>query len=88
MERYASLVGKRVEAHYRAGDIHLSTTGTLVSDTGKAICLEERFSQNGREKTMRHDIPYEYILRVEDALPQPAVAVPEPVPFELPQKRR
>jgi hypothetical protein len=64
MLRYSSLVGKRVEAHYRAGDIHLSAVGTLVSDSGKSVFLEERFSQGGKDKTMRIEIPYAYVISI------------------------
>ncbi len=64
MGRYSALVGKRVEAHYRAGDKQLSATGTLVMDSGKAIFIEERFSQGGKQKTLRVEIPYEFIAHV------------------------
>jgi hypothetical protein len=64
---YSSLLGKRVEAHYRASDLHLSAVGMLVSDSGKSIVLEERFLQNGREKAMRVEIPYQYVIRVAEA---------------------
>jgi hypothetical protein len=67
MGRYSALLGKRVEAHYRAGDMQLSTTGTLASDTGKAIFVEEHFSSGGKEKTMRVEIPYAYVMRVAEA---------------------
>ncbi|MFZ0618210.1 MAG: hypothetical protein WBS18_03485 [Candidatus Acidiferrales bacterium] len=76
MERYASFIGKRVEAHYRAADIHLSAVGTLVSDTGKSIFIEERFSQGGREKTMRLEIPYDFVMSVAHAKPAGAPATP------------
>jgi hypothetical protein len=66
MARYTALVGKRVEAHYRAGDMQLSTIGTLGSDTGKAIFVEERFTSGGKEKTMRVEIPYAYVIRVAE----------------------
>ncbi len=66
MARYTALVGKRVEAHYRAGDMQLSTSGTLGSDTGKAIYVEERFTSGGKEKTMRVEIPYAYVIRVAE----------------------
>jgi len=66
MARYSALLGKRVEAHYRAGDMQLSTTGTLASDTGKAIFVQERFSSGGKEKTMRVEIPYAYVIRVTE----------------------
>lgn len=64
MGRYSSLTDKRVEALYRAGDIQLSAVGMLVSDSGKSIFVEERFTQNGKQKTMRVEIPYEFIVRV------------------------
>lgn len=79
MRRYSSLVGKRVEAHYRAGDMHLSTQGTLVAETEKAVCLEERFTHNGKEKTIRIEIPHEYLIRLSESHPQPdlsSVVVP------------
>ena len=66
MARYSALLGKRVEAHYRAGDMQLSTNGILVSDTGKAIFVEEHFSSGGKEKTMRVEIPYAYVIRVAE----------------------
>lgn len=76
MKRYAAMVGKRVEAHYRASDFRLSAAGTLVLDTGKSIFIEEHFSQGGKQKTSRLEIPYEYILRVtEAAAAEPAPAV-------------
>jgi hypothetical protein len=79
MARYTAFLGKRVEAHYRAGDMQLTTVGTLVSDTGKAIFLQERFSSGGKDKTMRVEIPYSYVIRVleiRDEAAQPR-AVPK-----------
>jgi hypothetical protein len=64
---YAALVGKRVEAYYRAGDVHLSAVGTLVTDNGKSISIEEHFSLSGKEKTLRVEIPYDFIIRVVQA---------------------
>lgn len=64
MGRYSQLSGKRVEAHYRAGDIYLSAHGTLVVETENAVFIEERFTHNGKEKTIRVDIPYEYLIRL------------------------
>jgi hypothetical protein len=66
MTRYSALLGKRVEAHYRAGDMQLSTIGTLASDTGDAIFVQERFSSGGKQKTMRVEIPYAYVIRVTE----------------------
>jgi hypothetical protein len=80
MGRYAALVGKRVEAHYRAGDIHLSAVGTLATDTGKAVFIEERFEQGGKNKTMRVEIPYDYVVRIVEARQEAAVPAPMPAP--------
>jgi hypothetical protein len=80
MARYTEFVRKRVEVHYRAGDLQLSTVGTLASDTGKAIFVQERFSSGGKQKTMRVEIPYAYVIRVaevRDDAAQPR-AVPKP----------
>ena len=74
---YSSLLGKRVEAHYRASDLHLSAVGTLVSDSGSSIVLEERFSQNGREKTLRVEIPYDYVIRVVETAEDSAAPPPQ-----------
>jgi hypothetical protein len=62
--RYAALVGKRVEAYYRAGDVHMSAVGALVADDGKSIFIEENFSQSGRKKILRVEIPYDYVIRL------------------------
>jgi len=80
MARYTALVGKRVEAHYRAGDLQLLTTGTLASDTGKAIFVQERFSSGGKDKTMRVEISYAYVIRVAEVRENAAQprAVPKP----------
>jgi len=64
MSHYAPLVGKRVEAHYRASDLNLLAVGTLVADTGTSIFIEDRFTQNGREKKMRLEIPYPHLHRI------------------------
>lgn len=72
MARYSQLVGKCVEAHYRAGDMHLSAIATLVLDTGNHISLEEHFSQGGKDKTIRVEIPYECVLRIAEAKAEPA----------------
>lgn len=65
--RYAALVGKRVEAYYRAGDLHMSAVGTLVADNGKAISIEDNFSQSGKNKLLRVEIPYDYIIRIVES---------------------
>jgi hypothetical protein len=80
MARYSALVGKRVEVHYRAGDLQLSTVGTLESDTGKAIFVQEHFSSGGKEKTMRVEIPYAYVIRVVEVRDEAAQVRPMPKP--------
>lgn len=67
MGRYSQLSGKRVEAHYRAGDIYLSVQGTLVSENEKAIFIEEHYTHNGKQNTIRVDIPYEYLIRIVES---------------------
>lgn len=60
-------MGKRVEAQYRVADIHQKSVGTLVADTGRSIVVEERILQGERKKTMRVEIPYEYVIRLTEA---------------------
>jgi hypothetical protein len=66
MARHTSLIGKRVEVSYRAGDILLSAVGALVADSGQSVYLEERFIQHGNSKTLRIEIPYPYIVRMAE----------------------
>ena len=75
-----------MEAHYRTGDIHLSAVGVLVSDTGKSVFLEERFSQGGKDKTIRVEIPYEYVLRISETNEKTS-ACPPSKPMSPPKKR-
>ena len=67
MARYYALLGQRVEVEYRVGDILLPATGTLVADSGKSIFLEEHFSQHGKEKTFRWEIPYQHIIQLSES---------------------
>jgi hypothetical protein len=85
MGRYSALVGKRVEARYRTADIHLSAVGTLVSDSGKSIFLEDRFSLGGREKTMRVEIPYQFVIHVSETHADPSR--PAPIPAHPSKKK-
>jgi hypothetical protein len=64
--RYYTHLGERVEVLYRAGDLILPATGTLVADSGRSIFLEEKFMQHGTAKTFRWEIPYQCIERLED----------------------
>jgi len=72
MARYSAFLGRRVEVQYRAGDILLPASGTFVADSGRSIFLEQHFEQRGTEKHFRWEIPYQYIVRIEEK--------PEPVP--------
>jgi hypothetical protein len=74
MSSFAYLLGKRVEVSYRAADIHMCVTATLAGDSGQHIHLEDRFSQFGRQSTMRIAIPYSAILRIREILRQPEPA--------------
>ena len=85
MARYESLVGKRVEAQYRAREIQLSAIGTLISDSGKSLILEDRFSAGGKDKTMRVEIPYEYLIRLAET--KANSTAPAPMPSSSKRKR-
>jgi hypothetical protein len=86
MIRYSSFVGKRVEAQYRVADIHQKSVGALVIDTGHSVIIEEHFLQGERKKTMRVEIPYEYVIRIVEA-PQGS-ETPAVVPAASPKIRR
>jgi hypothetical protein len=85
MIRYSSFVGKRVEAQYRVADIHQKSVGTLVIDTGHSVIVEEHLVQGGRKKTMRVEIPYEYVIRIVEAPQSPEAPVTVPA---APRKTR
>jgi hypothetical protein len=70
MNRYSSFLGKRVEAQYRVADIHQKSVGELIADTGQAVIIQEHL-QGERKKTMRIEIPYEYVIRIVES-PQTA----------------
>ena len=75
MARYGGLLGKRVEVHYRAGDVTLPATARMVADSGRSIFLEEHYVLRGRVQTFRWEIPYQCILRMEEnRAPSPAPA--------------
>jgi len=67
MARYANLLGRRVEVHYRAGEVTLPATALLVADSGRSIFLEEHYVLRGRTQTFRWEIPYSCILRIEES---------------------
>jgi len=72
MSGFTLLIGKRVEVHYRAGEVQMTATGTLALDSGAFIRLEDRFTQSGRDKTVRIEIPYPSIVRIREITQQPA----------------
>jgi len=75
MARYPELIGRRVDVQYRAGDVMLPATGTLVADSGKSIFLEEKLLQRGQTKTFRWEIPYRFISSIsENFAPLPAAS--------------
>ena len=76
MEQYQHLVGNRVEVQYRSGDFYLSCVGTLASDDGRLIVVQERFLSGGSHKTMRVEIPYAYIVRVRKVSAEPPNILP------------
>jgi len=66
MGRYVAFMGKRVEAQYRVANIHQKSVGMLVADTGRCIVIEEHLLLGERKKTMRVEIPYEYVIRLAE----------------------
>ena len=66
MARYSVYLGRRVEVQYRAGDILLPASGLLVADSGRSIFLEQNFEQRGQHKHFRWEIPYQYLVRIEE----------------------
>jgi hypothetical protein len=72
MSQYSSILGKRVQAFYRASNSRFSAVGILVSDTGRSIFIEEHFSQGGKDKTLRVEIPYEYVVRIAEVPIEPS----------------
>src|SRR3984957_1447457 len=66
MARYSAFLGRRIEVHYRAGDILLPASGTFVADSGRSIFLEQSFVQHGQQKHFRWEIPYQFIVRLEE----------------------
>ena len=66
MARYSAFLGRSVEVQYRAGDILLPASGTFVADSGRSIFLEQSYEQRGLQRNFRWEIPYQYIVRLEE----------------------
>jgi hypothetical protein len=81
MARYSLFLGRRVEVHYRAGDILLPASGTFVADSGRSIFLEQHLIQRGQQKNFRWEIPYQYIVRLEEAKEPPVAETKSETPI-------
>ena len=77
MARYSAFLDRRVEVRYRAGEIPLSATATLVADSGRSIFLEEQIEQRGQPRYFRWEIPYQCIVRIVE---KPGGCEPRPSP--------
>lgn len=73
MARYSAFLGRKVEVQYRAGDILLPASGTFVADSGRSIFLEQKYEQRGSPRHFRWEIPYQYIVRLEEKM-EPTLA--------------
>jgi hypothetical protein len=82
MARYSAFLGRAVEVQYRAGDICLPASGTFVADSGRSIFLEQHFEQCGQQKNFRWEIPYQCIVRLEEAQTFAQPAQPSPAVTE------
>jgi hypothetical protein len=66
MARYSAFLGRKVEVQYRAGDILLPASGTFVADSGRSIFLEQNFEARGQHRHFRWEIPYQYLVKIEE----------------------
>ena len=64
MARYSAFLERKVEVRYRAGELVLTASATLVADSGRSIFLEEHFEQDGKRKQFRWEIPYSCMLEI------------------------
>lgn len=79
MARYSAFLGRRVEVQYRAADIVLPASGIFVADSGRSIFLEQRLEQRGQARHFRWEIPYQYLVRIEE-IAEPPETPPAPKP--------
>jgi hypothetical protein len=66
MASYSQFLGHKVTVQYRAGDILLPASGTLVGDSGRSIFLEQHLEQRGKMNYFRWEIPYQCIQVIEE----------------------
>jgi hypothetical protein len=76
MARYSGFLGRRVEVHYRAGDVLLPASGIFVADSGRSIFLEQSLVQRGQQRHFRWEIPYQFIVRLEEKAEDEKVSDP------------
>lgn len=76
MARYSGFLGRRVEVHYRAGDVLLPASGIFVADSGRSIFLEQSLVQHGQQRHFRWEIPYQFIVRLEEKTEEEKVGDP------------
>ena len=76
MARYSSFLGRRVEVHYRAGDVLLPASGIFVADSGRSIFLEQSLVQHGQQRHFRWEIPYQFIVRLVEKTEDEKVSDP------------
>ena len=62
--------------HYRAGDVLLPASGTFVADSGRSIFLEQSLVQHGQQRHFRWEIPYQFIVRLEEKAEEEKVGDP------------
>jgi hypothetical protein len=65
----------------------LPASGTFVADSGRSIFLEQIFEQRGSQKHFRWEIPYQYIVRLEEKAEPPqasASSTDAPAPAAAP----
>jgi hypothetical protein len=86
MANYSHFLGRRVTVQYRAGDILVPASGTVVADSGRSIFLEQHIEQHGKRSYFRWEIPYGYLQRIEEVGGPEARAAGDTTP-ELPVRR-
>jgi hypothetical protein len=72
MARYSNFLRHKVEVLYRAGEVVLPASGTFVADSGRSIFLEQHFEQRGQSRHFRWEIPYQYLVKLQDAAQEAA----------------
>jgi hypothetical protein len=73
MASYSQFLGRQVTVQYRVGDVLLPASGWFSADSGRSIFLEQHVEQRGKLSYFRWEIPYQFILRIEET-PEPANA--------------